>query len=156
MIRIAQQRPMDRLNRTSDAVNELVGKVREGTTYRDNEYLRAFDVRLSQHPASLEVRILEPPVVSYHPKSREKEIKPRDGTWNLRDKMVAHGKELSSWSVLVFAPPTSVKKETVDTFVKQLVQTCNRTGLRITEEKPPLRYGRDANVEDNLKVSKHT
>ncbi|KAI9096097.1 Piwi domain-containing protein [Phlyctochytrium arcticum] len=153
MIRIAQQRPLDRLNRTSDGINALVGKVREGTNYRDNAYLQAYDIQLAQHPASLDVRCLEPPLVAYSPKSREKEIKPRDGNWNLKDKQVAFGKTLASWSVLIFAPQERLKQNVVEGFVKQLVSTCKNTGLNVTEERPPLRYGRDANVEQNLKAA---
>ncbi|TPX63435.1 hypothetical protein SpCBS45565_g06614 [Spizellomyces sp. 'palustris'] len=43
--------------------------------------------------------------------------------------------------------------DTVDKFVRQLVSTCKNTGLQITEEKPPLRYGSDNNIETNLKAA---
>ncbi|KAI8816009.1 Piwi domain-containing protein [Fimicolochytrium jonesii] len=153
MIRIAQQRPIDRLNRTSQGVNQLVGPAREGQDFRENDYLKAFNVKLAKDMLTVNARILPPPVVAYNPSSRAKEVIPRDGVWNMKDRKVARGMALHSWSVLIFAPEPMLPRSAVTTFVKKLVEVCKATGMEIQQEEPTLRYGRDANVEDNLNAS---
>ncbi|KAI8909304.1 Piwi domain-containing protein [Powellomyces hirtus] len=153
MIAIAQQKPVDRLNRTMGGIHSIVGAVREGTTTRDNPYLEAFGVKLAKDPLTITARVLEPPELSYNPKSRQKTIKPMDGTWNLRDKQVCRGMTLHSWSVLVLAPEQRVNRASVDNFVKVLVGACKTHGMEVTMEKPPMRYGTDKNVEEMLKAA---
>ncbi|KAI8999832.1 Piwi domain-containing protein [Gaertneriomyces semiglobifer] len=156
MIKVAQQVPRSRLNRTSEAVNAFIGPAREGTEYRESAYLSAFDVRLGVDPLTLDARLLPPPTISYSPKSAEKTVMPRDGAWNMRNKQVANGVTLGSWSVLVFENPARMPKQKVTDFVKMLTQTLKATGVNVTELNPPLRYARPEpaeTIEDNLKAA---
>ncbi|KAJ3158570.1 hypothetical protein HDU86_002795 [Geranomyces michiganensis] len=153
MIRIAQQRPADRLNRAMGGVNRLVGAVRENTNYRSNDYLEAFGVRLAKDPMTIQARVLEAPNLSYHPTSRQKDVKPIGGAWNLKDKRVARGMTLHSWSVLVLDREQRVNRNSIDNFVKTLVNMCRTTGMQVTTENPPLRYGQDQNLETMLKAA---
>ncbi|KAJ3178507.1 hypothetical protein HDU87_003581 [Geranomyces variabilis] len=153
MIRIAQQRPADRLNRAQGGVNKLVGPVREGTNYRSNKFLEAFGVKLAKDPLTISARILDAPVISYSPKSRSKDTKPVGGAWNLKDKRLARGMTLHSWSVLVLDREQRVNRGSIDNFVKVLVNMCKTTGMEVTTATPPLRYGQDQNIETMLKAS---
>ncbi|KAJ3017212.1 hypothetical protein HKX48_003664 [Thoreauomyces humboldtii] len=128
MIVIAQQKPNERLNRAGAGIKALVAD-------------------------AVEARILEPPLICYNPKSKEKELKPRDGAWNMKDHKVARGMTLHSWSVLVLVPESRLKKEVVDTFTKVLVQTARIHGMEVPLDQPPLRYGSDRNMEDMLKAA---
>jgi eukaryotic translation initiation factor 2C len=74
-------------------------------------------------------RILPTPTIEYHPTSREYRIQPKDGVWNLRDKKVATGATLGSWSVLAFENDTRLPDHVIYTFVRELVSTCQDTGM---------------------------
>ncbi|KAJ3021117.1 hypothetical protein HKX48_009212 [Thoreauomyces humboldtii] len=153
MIVIAQQKPNERLNRAGAGVKALVADAAEGQDFRTNDYLDAFGIRIAKDPVALPARILEAPLLCYNPKSKEKEFKPRDGAWNMKDHKVARGMTLHSWSVLVLVPENRLKRDVVDNFTKVLVQTARIHGMEVPMERPPLRYGSDRNMEDMLKAA---
>ena len=74
----------------------------------------------------MNARILPTPTVKYHPSSREANIIPRDGSWNLRDKKVAAGATLGSWAVLSFIKE---KEQIIRGFIRELIETCQNTGM---------------------------
>lgn len=45
--------------------------------------------QIGQEMAIINARVLPAPTISYHPASKEPLITPREGAWNLRDKMVS-------------------------------------------------------------------
>ncbi|TPX31606.1 hypothetical protein SmJEL517_g05103 [Synchytrium microbalum] len=107
---------------------------------RDIEYLREFHVDVSQEMVTIPARILSPPSISYHPASREPVITPREGSWNLRDKMVAQGVTLRSWSVVAFGSEADYPVSAVQKFITLLVQTCEECGLYVASQQPPISY----------------
>ena len=107
---------------------------------RDIEYLREFQVDVSPEMVTLPARILAPPSISYHPASREPVITPREGSWNLRDKMVAQGVTLRSWSVVAFGSEVDYPVSAVQKFITLLVQTCEECGLYVASQQPPISY----------------
>ncbi|KAH9274458.1 hypothetical protein BASA83_003090 [Batrachochytrium salamandrivorans] len=96
MIKFTCQPPHVRSNKISAGVTLL--------QQHDNDYLRDFGVEINHEMATVTARVLEAPTVSYHPASKEPLITPREGSWNLRDKMVAQGITLRSWVLLYLAP----------------------------------------------------
>lgn len=129
-------------------------KIAAGATIlqqKDNEYLKDFGVSFSQEMLALEARILPPPAISYHPASREATFTPKEGTWNLKEKMLAQGVTLSSWSILVFAKETDCPLATVQTFTTHLVSTFDECGLFVETPKPPISYANPyGNIEKIL------
>ncbi|TPX39954.1 hypothetical protein SeMB42_g06174 [Synchytrium endobioticum] len=107
---------------------------------RDIEYLREFQVDISHEMVTIPARILGPPSISYHPASREPVITPREGSWNLRDKMVAQGVTLRSWSVVAFGSEADYPVSAVQKFITLLVQTCEECGLYVASQQPPISY----------------
>jgi hypothetical protein len=77
----------------------------------------------------VDTRVLPTPTIHYHPSSRENRIQPKDGTWNLRDKKVATGAILGSWSVLAFLNPNVLPDQVINAFIRELVITCQDTGM---------------------------
>ncbi|CAG8794451.1 3251_t:CDS:2, partial [Racocetra fulgida] len=100
--KLNERQTADMIKFTCQNPNVRANKIRQGLNildYRRNEYLQQFGMQV---PA----RILPPPRIEYHPSSRDAIFAPKDGAWNLRDKRVATGATLGSWSVVVFGPET--------------------------------------------------
>ncbi|KAJ3279495.1 Eukaryotic translation initiation factor 2C, partial [Borealophlyctis nickersoniae] len=148
MIKITQKKPHDRLNRINDGVNQIVGHFQGGV--RTNDYLQAFSIDIGRETLEVESRILPAPTISYGKNSRERTVRPNDGVWNLKDKQVAAAPEagLDRWSVIAFIR----KNPAVYNFIGQLVQTCERTGLKIVNREPPVRFcDPRGNIEGTIK-----
>ncbi|KAJ3042709.1 hypothetical protein HDV00_006766 [Rhizophlyctis rosea] len=146
MIRFTCQPPHVRSNKISNGFNLMLTE--------DNEYLQDFNVRLGREMATVNARVLTTPMLSYHPSSREPVIAPREGAWNLRDKKVAQGATLFSWSVVVFGHERDIPVQAVQKFLRELITTCRDTGVDVRNMAPPIRHANpQGNIETILKTS---
>ncbi|KAG0048957.1 Eukaryotic translation initiation factor 2C [Gryganskiella cystojenkinii] len=144
MIKFTCQPPSARANKIKDGLQIL--------SYKDNEFIKGFGLKISNDMKELQARVLPPPVISYHPTSLNANFTPRDGSWNLRDRKVANGAILGSWGVLVFGTERDVPQSVVQGFIRELVVTCIDTGMNIPNKEPPIVYGSvHGNIEELLK-----
>ncbi|CAG8681311.1 7007_t:CDS:2, partial [Acaulospora colombiana] len=144
MIKFTCQRPSDRANKINRGINLL--------NYRENEQMREFGMRVSNEMVITPARVLPAPVINYHPSSKDSSFAPRDGSWNLRDKKVANGATLGSWSVLAFGSERDFPHQSIKGFVRELVITCSDTGMNIPKRDPPVMHANPSgNVEEHLK-----
>ncbi|KAI9004613.1 Piwi domain-containing protein [Gaertneriomyces semiglobifer] len=104
------------------------------------DLLSAFQMQVSRQMANVPARLLDTPILKYGPGSREQIVTPKDGAWNLRDKrLYACPTTLDRWAVIAFGdqnrtfPPPMVQN-----FVRAMVDTCNKTGLKISNATPQL------------------
>ncbi|KAJ3350930.1 eukaryotic translation initiation factor 2C, 2 [Entophlyctis luteolus] len=143
MIKFTCQPPHVRSNKISAGITIL--------QQRDNEYLKEFDVSIGHEMAIVNSRILPAPAISYHPASKEPVITPREGAWNLRDKMVAQGVTIRSWSVVAFGTDHDYPVLAIQKFVTLLVQTCEECGVFVQNKQPPISYANPhGNVEKTI------
>ncbi|KAL2915988.1 hypothetical protein HK105_204412 [Polyrhizophydium stewartii] len=132
MIKFTCQPPHIRSNKISAGITLL--------QQHDNDYLRDFGVQIDHEMATISARILPAPAISYHPASKEPVITPREGAWNLRDKMVAQGITLRSWCVVAFGGEQDYPVTAIQKFVTLLVQTCEECGVFVQNKQPPISY----------------
>ncbi|KAJ3073654.1 argonaute 1 [Podochytrium sp. JEL0797] len=143
MIKFTCQPPHVRSNKISAGITIL--------QQRDNEYLQEFNVSIGHEMAIVNSRILPAPAISYHPASKEPVITPREGAWNLRDKMVAQGVTIRSWSVVAFGTDHDYPVQAIQKFITLLVQTCEECGVFVQNRQPPISYANPhGNVEKTL------
>ena len=128
MIKIANRKPHDRM----ENIRKSAEIIQEHSTY-----LNGFQLKFSRDLLQVNGRVLAPPTVLYGKQSRESEIIPSQGAWNLRDKTVEVGCTVNSWAVLVFGRASDNE---VGAFVRQLVITAEDTGLCMEMKKPPLLF----------------
>ncbi|KAI8802950.1 Piwi domain-containing protein [Cladochytrium replicatum] len=146
LIRFTCQPPHIRSSKVTNGFNLL--------QQTDNEYLEDFNIRLGSEMATVPARVLPTPTLSYNPNSREAFITPREGSWNLRDRKVAHGAVMLAWSVVVFGHEKDIPPPTVAKFVREMAVTCRETGIEIRNMNPPVRYGNpQGNIENILKTA---
>ncbi|PKK68178.1 Piwi-domain-containing protein [Rhizophagus irregularis] len=130
MTNFARQNPTIRANRIQTGLNIL--------NYQDNEYLKQFGMEISNNMAVVNARILPTPTIQYHQSSRESHVRPNGGSWNLRDKKVINGATLNSWSVLAFLSYKDLPDQAIKFFVRELITTCQDTGMNISERDPSI------------------
>ncbi|RIA98350.1 Piwi domain-containing protein [Glomus cerebriforme] len=144
MIKFTCQPPHDRANRIRKGVDLL--------NYRASEYLKQFGLTVSNDMIVLEARVLSSPTLTYHPSSRDFSFQPREGSWNLRDKKVAVGTTLGSWSVVCFGTERDFSSQVIQTFIRQLVITCTDTGINVPNKTPPMMHANpQGDIEGTLK-----
>ncbi|CAG8434696.1 7785_t:CDS:10 [Diversispora eburnea] len=144
MIRFTCQAPHLRANKIKQGVDIL--------NYRGNEYLQQFGLVVSNDMAVVPARVLPTPTLQYHPSSREASFIPREGSWNLRDKKVAQGATLGSWSIVAFGSDTDFPHQSIQAFVRELIITCQDNGMNIPNKTPPIMHSNpQGDVESSLK-----
>lgn len=126
MIKIANRKP-----------NERMAGCRAG--YRlieqSREFLDKFQISVASDLLQVSGRVLQPPTILYGKDSREAQIVPSQGAWNLKDKRVEIGATVTSWAVLVFG---KAQLNEVKAFVTELCQTCTDTGVPFRQCQPPI------------------
>ncbi|KAJ3416061.1 eukaryotic translation initiation factor 2C, 2 [Chytridiales sp. JEL 0842] len=143
MIKFTCQPPHIRSNKISAGITIL--------QQRDNEYLNEFGVQVGHEMSIINARVLPAPAISYHPASKEPVITPREGAWNLRDKMVAQGVTIRSWAVVAFGAEQDYPVTAIQKFITLLVQTCEECGVFVQSRQPPISYANPhGNIEKTL------
>lgn len=77
----------------------------------------------------MNARILPTPTIEYRQATREFRVEPKNGVWNLRDKTLAMGATLGSWSVLAFLDENTLPKPVIEKFLIEFTNTCHNTGM---------------------------
>ncbi|CAB4489033.1 unnamed protein product [Rhizophagus irregularis] len=120
--------------------------------YRNNEYLKQFGMEVSNNMTVVNARILPTPTIQYHPTSKENRIEPKHGVWDLKNKRVATGATLGSWSVLAFSNQRELPNQAIKHYLRELITTCNDMGMNIVMRDPPICHvDPSENTEESLK-----
>ena len=98
------------------------------------EYLeKEFGISVNSEPVKVDGRVLPPPQLNLGP--QDKALVPRDGSWDLRDKHLFSGAELSVWTVACLALPRNERSDNILwKFCEALFKMSCREGMRM--EKP--------------------
>lgn len=116
MIRTSAQRPPERLEETNNW--------RRIRNYEANEKLSDWELKVDKRPVEMQARVLPPPKLSY-----QREVQPRDGSWNLRgQRFVSSGKMLITPVVINF---TREDPRACEDFVHKLFEQCANLGMDI-------------------------
>ncbi|PKY52662.1 Piwi-domain-containing protein [Rhizophagus irregularis] len=134
MYKFTCQPPSTRANKIMAGLNIL--------DYRNNEYLKQFGMAVSNDMTVVNARILPTPTIQYHQTSSENRIEPK----------VASGATLGSWSVLAFLNERDLPNQAIKYFLRELITTCNDTGMNIVMRDPPICHvDPSENTEESLK-----
>ncbi len=145
MIKIANIKPSQRFSTLKAGASALLDEsaVKSG--------LDAFNMQIGRELVTVNGRVLPPPKLFYNKSSREAEIVPNQGAWNLKDKRVETGCSINSWAVVVLG---RAAESEVRAFVQELVVTCQDTGVSFTSsasKQPPILNGNPATAAQTCK-----
>ncbi|KAK0460386.1 argonaute-like protein [Desarmillaria tabescens] len=98
--------------------------------YGQSEYVRHFGMAVtSPEPLEVDARILAPPVLEYSNKSRQREITPKDGKWNMTDKILFEPKAIPKWSLIIFEVKKHFDNAACVNMTKAFVDACHKFGM---------------------------
>ncbi|CAG8474276.1 15058_t:CDS:2 [Cetraspora pellucida] len=120
MIKHTCIKPSERFNRISRAVQGIFKHSRD-------PHINSIGMDVDKENMLIDGRVLDPPTIEYNSKSVNQTHVPKDGRWNLLNKIVVQGKNLENWSVLVFG--TRVPEPSIEQFMRQFRETANQKGL---------------------------
>lgn len=140
MIKIANQKPNNRFQTIRQGASALL----EDAVAREG--YEAFQLGIGKDFVQVQGRVLAAPKLFYHTSSREAEIVPSQGAWNLKDKRVETGCTVNSWACVVLGRATESE---VRAFLQELVITCQDTGVSFSPaaRNPPIINGSTNGVD---------
>ena len=116
----------------------------------NNEYFNSLNLHISNQMEVVDARILPAPTIVFNKESQEPKIRPNGGIWSLKNKKLALGSTLSSWSILAFGKETDYPRETINNFLVELVKTLKENGVNVRNPNPPICYGNKNEIEESL------
>ncbi|KAG0225023.1 argonaute 1 [Actinomortierella wolfii] len=132
MLECMSQNPSDRANRIREGVQLL--------DYEGNEYLREIGLAISKDMVKVNARILPTPVVCYHSRSAQSNLKPKDGIWNLRFSKLFLGAELRSWGIAAMGNERDMPLQKINAFLRQFDDAFKGSGMELQAKFPPIRH----------------
>ncbi|PWN36391.1 Piwi-domain-containing protein [Meira miltonrushii] len=116
MIRHSAQEPSKRLEETNNW--------RRIRNYEANEKLTNWELNVDKRPVEMQARVLQPPRLAY-----QREVQPRDGSWNLRgQRFVSSGVTLVTPVIINF---TRENPRACEDFIHKLFEQCSNLGMNI-------------------------
>lgn len=134
--------PSERLNTIRKGLNVL--------QYGQSEYVRKFGMTVSPTPMTVKARVLNTPVLKYGDASREKTIKPANGSWNMRDKIFYRPSPIGPrWIVVCFDPRWQVAD--MRNMVGDFCASAKSVGMKVEDQQPMLfSYNPQSNISESL------
>ncbi|KAJ3033910.1 eukaryotic translation initiation factor 2C, 2 [Rhizophlyctis rosea] len=143
MIKHAQTRPSDRLNRIRGAAREFLSTPQTASNEYSNPHMAAFNVSISSTPQEVPARILPAPRLL----ANNQNFTPNDGVWNFKNLQVHQTRvDLTHWSVVSFAPQQEFGRN-MDGFIREFVNVARRSGLRVSSSPMDVRWGNGRDVQ---------
>ncbi|PRD30004.1 UNVERIFIED_CONTAM: Ago2 [Trichonephila clavipes] len=118
MIKFTARAPKQRFDEIADIFKRA--------NFDQDRLLNGFGMKVSAKPLALEGRVIEAPSVRYQ---NDTSVKPRDGSWDMRDKQYFRGAEINSWVLLSFANPRFCRHESLENFAKLLCRIASEQGI---------------------------
>ncbi|GFY40825.1 protein argonaute-2 [Trichonephila inaurata madagascariensis] len=102
-------------------------KIYEHSDYRNDQFLRAFDLRVQPDPLKVVGRIINAPQVQYS----NEIVRPYNGSWNMKNIKFFSGTKINTWTLLSFADPTDCPKGLLHKFAESLCYYANSQGTEL-------------------------
>ncbi|ESQ51256.1 hypothetical protein EUTSA_v10016181mg [Eutrema salsugineum] len=143
LLRATCQRPPER-------ENAIKGMVKKNGYNEIKLVSKEFGMSVTDQLASVEARVLPPPMLKYHESGKEKMVNPRLGQWNMIDKKMINGARVATWTCVSFS--TRLDRGLTQEFYKQLTGMCVSKGMQINPNPvmPPV-FSTPQKIEEALR-----
>ncbi|KAL0669300.1 hypothetical protein Bca4012_032004 [Brassica carinata] len=112
--------------------NSIKGMVKNNKYNEIDLVRKEFGMSVTDQLATVEARVLPPPLLKYHESGREKMVNPRLGQWNMIDKKMINGAIVASWTCVSFS--TRIDRNLPQEFCKQLIDMCVSKGMQFNPQ----------------------
>ncbi|KAF9910844.1 Protein argonaute 10 [Linnemannia zychae] len=130
MLRAATMKPDARIHKIMQSLQTL--------DFKNNPFLQAFGMSISERMSNVPARILPAPKIEF---ARGVKVQPRQGAWELNaSQQYLSGATLRSWGILVFENESRLQRFKVEGFVRRLVQVLSTAGMNVAMMEPPIGY----------------
>lgn len=119
LLKATCQRPVERERSILEAVYD--------NDYANDEYAKEFGIKISQFFAEVEARVLPAPKLKYHDTGKMKDLQPEEGKWNMRDKKMVNGGQVTHWTCINFS--RFVSDNVAYNFCRDLATMCRVSGM---------------------------
>jgi eukaryotic translation initiation factor 2C len=121
--------------------------------FRNNPFLAAFGMSISDRMADVPARILQPPRIEF---ARGVKVVPRQGTWELNaSQQYLKPVTLHSWGLVVFENEGRLSRGKVESFVRRLVQVLSTAGMNVVMMEPPIGYAQpQASIDKEIESAR--
>jgi len=99
--------------------------------YGESEYVREFGLTVSDKPLRTQARIINAPTLMYHQSSKQPDVKPHHGSWNLIGKRMIYPCQVPNWMVIIYERQVRFNEWAANRMVSDLVKACKAVGIRI-------------------------
>lgn len=103
--------------------------------FQQDGFAKAFGVEVDPRMMQVKARVLPEPDVIY---GQNKVEKPRDGSWNMKDKKFFMPKAFKAWAVINFCDPRRCQESDVAKFAEAVIRECPKVGMGCPRNTPPI------------------
>ncbi|KAI0068655.1 argonaute-like protein [Artomyces pyxidatus] len=121
VLEFATKKPQDRLASIKEGLGVLA--------YGQSEYVRQFGMRVDNAPLKINARVLQAPTLKYGVGSRQANITPRDGAWNMMEKRMFNPSRIDSWVVVIFERRQRFDDQRCQNMINGLMEACTAVGI---------------------------
>ncbi|KAK2460730.1 hypothetical protein APHAL10511_007200 [Amanita phalloides] len=133
MVAFSTVKPPERFRNIGNGIRLLA--------YGQSDYVRQFGLTIdTSGPIRLDARLLMPPKLQYGPGSKEKNIVPRNGSWNMADKKFFKPMTIKQWVVVIYETRRRFSEDQAQKLVKDLVSACASVGMTIVDTNPIVKW----------------
>ncbi|GJE84216.1 argonaute-like protein [Phanerochaete sordida] len=145
VLAFATKKPQDRLASIQAGLGVLA--------YGQSDYVRQFGLHVDGTHGALQVnaRILKAPTLQYGRGSRQANITPRDGKWNMIDKKFYKPVTIERWVIVVYEGRKRFGEPHARDVIKSLRLACTAVGITVLEDDPLISYAGDQPTGDNVR-----
>ncbi|KAF8897601.1 argonaute-like protein [Infundibulicybe gibba] len=124
VIEFATKSPKERLESIKNGLAVLA--------YGQSEYVRQFGMHVNTSgPLKIQARVLKPPTLKYGVGSRQVNVVPNNGSWNMVDKRFFKPMEIPRWVVVIYETLRRFPEAAARDMISGLVDGCREVGMGI-------------------------
>ncbi|XP_051134419.1 protein argonaute MEL1-like isoform X2 [Andrographis paniculata] len=110
-----------RPNERQKTIEEMVRK----NNYAADRLAQQFGIQVKTELATIEARVLPPPMLKYHESGKQALVEPSVGQWNMIDKKMVNGARVDFWACISFTRSNL----DVNRFCHELINMCCSKGM---------------------------
>ncbi|KAK0184437.1 argonaute-like protein [Armillaria mellea] len=136
-------KPEDRLRSIKRGLNVLA--------YGQSDYVRHFGMTVtSTEPLRVNARVLMPPVLEYGGRGDQKRITPKDGQWNMVDKILFEPESITTWSLIIFEQEMYFNEAKCRQTTNAFMDACRKVGIKVENPPRTMYYNSQGAIKDAL------
>ncbi|KAF9032944.1 argonaute-like protein [Panaeolus papilionaceus] len=112
-----------------DSIKKGIENIQHG----QSDYVRQFGLTINTDPLQVQTRVLNAPKLRYSDTSRQPEVAPKQGAWNMVDKKFFQPGRITRWVIVVFEH-TRFRADDVPSLISSFEKACAGVGIEVANK----------------------